>query len=77
MRKSTIQLLTLAGFVIAMGVPPTIPASDLHKTRVVDELPVEAVGPGWTEGSAVEIGGTIRAAKREIEQAARDRQIIG
>jgi tetratricopeptide (TPR) repeat protein len=26
MRKSTIQLLTLAGFVIAMGVPPTIPA---------------------------------------------------
>ena len=26
MRKSTIQLLTLAGFVIAMGIPPTIPA---------------------------------------------------
>jgi tetratricopeptide (TPR) repeat protein len=26
MNKSTIQLLTLAGFVIAMGIPPTIPA---------------------------------------------------
>src|SRR6516225_5761767 len=26
MRKSTIQLMTLAGFVIAMGIPPTIPA---------------------------------------------------
>jgi tetratricopeptide (TPR) repeat protein len=26
MRKSTIQLMTLAGFVIAMAIPPTIPA---------------------------------------------------
>jgi len=26
MRKSTIQLLTLAGFVIALGIPPSIPA---------------------------------------------------